>query len=66
MSKAADLYSFGVILWELYHGISAWQVRKSNVEAEWISLPSKDVKITSMSQYSFCLIFLGHTLKALK
>ena len=26
ISKAADLYSFGVIMWELYHGITAWQV----------------------------------------
>ena len=25
VSKAADLYSFGVILWELYHGTLAWQ-----------------------------------------
>ena len=33
MSKAADLYSFGVILWEMYHGISAWQVRKYTVKA---------------------------------
>ena len=24
-SKSADVYSFGVILWELYHGSSAWQ-----------------------------------------
>ena len=25
VSKAADLYSFGVILWELYHGTLAWE-----------------------------------------
>ena len=25
VSKAADLYAFGVILWELYHGTLAWQ-----------------------------------------
>jgi serine/threonine protein kinase len=23
-SRAADVFSFGVILWELYHGVSAW------------------------------------------
>ena len=26
LSTAADLYSFGVILWELYHMRTAWQV----------------------------------------
>jgi hypothetical protein len=39
MRQAADLYAFGVLLWELYHGMRAWE-GYNHAQVGAVSLPS--------------------------
>ena len=48
LSKAVDLYSFGVILWELYHGVIAWQVCGCVVEVCELCRGGTDLGIECM------------------
>jgi serine/threonine protein kinase len=60
LSKAADIYSFGVLLWEMYHGMPPYvfcSVKKKLVNNR--SFPRFDLRPREEAPFSFVVLALA-------
>lgn len=58
LSTAADMYSFGVLLWELYHGMPPYASEKGHLVANHL-FPRFSLRHRADAPFSYCVLALA-------